>query len=107
MDRRREVRHNVSSEEAEAQHRGRENAGDVDADRVHPFAGQADIAVRLTRPTSGDLTSVKLAEDPSVVAASAPLAALLGALRALEDAPWIAWDASLGHLPDARWVATA
>ena len=32
------------------------------------------------------------------------LAASLGALRALEDAPWIAWDASLGHLPDARWV---
>jgi DNA-binding transcriptional LysR family regulator len=66
---------------------------------------EADIAVPLVRPTSGDLTHVKLAEDPSVVAASASLAASLGALRALEDAPWIAWDASLGHLPDARWVA--
>jgi len=65
---------------------------------------EADIAVRLMRPTSGDLTSVKLAEEPSVVAASAALAGSLGALRALGDAPWIAWDASLGHLPDARWV---
>jgi DNA-binding transcriptional LysR family regulator len=64
----------------------------------------ADIAVRLVRPTSGDLTSVKLGEDSSVVAASASLAASLGALRALGDTSWVAWDASLGHLPDAQWV---
>ncbi len=56
------------------------------------------------RPVSGDLTSVKLAEEPSVVVASPSLASSLGALGALEDTPWVAWDASLGHLADARWV---
>jgi DNA-binding transcriptional LysR family regulator len=66
---------------------------------------EADIAVRLTRPTSGDLMSVKLADVPSVIAASRQRASSLGALAALGDAPWIAWDASLAHLPDARWVA--
>jgi DNA-binding transcriptional LysR family regulator len=61
--------------------------------------------VRLSRPTSGDLVSVKLADVPSVIAASRPLATSLGALRSLDDGPWIAWDASLQHVPDARWVA--
>ncbi len=65
---------------------------------------EADIAVRLVRPTSGDLVSVKLAEEPSVIVASVTLASSLGTLRALGDASWIAWDASLGHLSDARWV---
>ena len=65
---------------------------------------EADIAVRLMRPTSGDLTHVKLAEEPSFVAASASLAASLGVLRALEDARRIAWDASLENLPHAQWV---
>jgi DNA-binding transcriptional LysR family regulator len=81
----------------------------VELDASVPYADlarrEADIAVRLSRPTSGDLVSVKLADVPSVVAASRPLAASLGALGALGDAPWIAWEGSLGHLPDARWVA--
>jgi len=66
---------------------------------------EADLAVRLSRPTSGDLVSVKVADVPSVIAASRPLAKSLGALRALDDGPWIAWDTSLQHLPDARWMA--
>jgi DNA-binding transcriptional LysR family regulator len=81
----------------------------VDLDASVPYADlarrEADIAVRLSRPTSGDLVSVKLADVPGVVAASQPLASSLGVLGALGHAPWVAWDASLGHLPDARWVA--
>jgi DNA-binding transcriptional LysR family regulator len=81
----------------------------VELDASVPYADltrrEADIAVRLSRPTSGDLVSLKLADVPGVIAASRQLAMRLGALAALGDAPWIAWDASLGHLPDARWVA--
>ena len=66
---------------------------------------EADLAVRLSRPTSGDLVSVKLADVPSIVAACRPVAKSLGALRSLDDGPWITWDASLHHLPDARWIA--
>jgi DNA-binding transcriptional LysR family regulator len=81
----------------------------LELDASVPYADlarrEADIAVRLSRPTSGDLVSVKLADVPGVIAASRQLAASLAPLAALGDAPWIAWDASLGHLPDARWVA--
>jgi DNA-binding transcriptional LysR family regulator len=65
---------------------------------------EADLALRLTRPRSGDLVAVKVAEEPSVIAGSARLAAVR--LSALGAVPWITWDAALGHLPDARWVAT-
>jgi DNA-binding transcriptional LysR family regulator len=81
----------------------------LELDASVPYADlarrEADIAVRLSRPTSGDLVSVKLADVPGAIAASRQLAASLGELDALGDAPWIAWDASLGHLPDARWVS--
>jgi DNA-binding transcriptional LysR family regulator len=81
----------------------------IELDASIPYADlarrEADLAVRLSRPTSGDLVSVKIADVPSVIAASRPLAASLGALRALGDGPWITWDTAMGHLPDARWVS--
>src|SRR5262249_26867465 len=81
----------------------------LEIDASIPYADlarrEADLAVRLTRPSSGDLLSVKLADVPSIIVAARPLAASLGALRALGDAPWLAWESSLGHLPDARWVS--
>ncbi len=66
---------------------------------------EADLALRLFRPSAGDLVAVKVAEEPSVLAASRRFAAARGRLEALGDVPWVTWDASLGHLPDARWVA--
>jgi DNA-binding transcriptional LysR family regulator len=81
----------------------------LEVDASIPYADlarrEADVAVRLNRPSSGDLVSVKLADVPSVIAAARPLAKSVGALRALGEAPWLAWEASLGHLPDARWVS--
>jgi len=81
----------------------------LEIDASIPYADlarrEADIAVRLMRPTSGDLVSVKLADVPSVIVAARPFTASLGTLRALGEAPWLAWESSLGHLPDARWVS--
>jgi DNA-binding transcriptional LysR family regulator len=92
-----------------AQLRKRYPALVLEIDASIPYADlarrEADIAIRLTRPSSGDLLSVKLAEVPSVIAAARPLAASMGTLRVLGEAPWLAWEPSLGHLPDARWVS--
>jgi DNA-binding transcriptional LysR family regulator len=67
---------------------------------------EADIAVRVTRPTSGDLVSVKLVTVRAQPMASPAYARELGKLRRLEDARWIAWGAELAHLPDAVWLRT-
>jgi DNA-binding transcriptional LysR family regulator len=65
---------------------------------------EADLGLRLFRPTSGDLVAVKVADEPSIMAGSRAMKAR-EALKALGDVPWITWDASLGHLAEARWVA--
>lgn len=65
---------------------------------------EADLAIRSTRPTSGDLVSVKLLTARAVPLASPSYARALGKLRRLEDARWITWDRDLAHLPDAVWL---
>ncbi len=66
---------------------------------------EADLAIRVQRPTSGDLIAVKLVTVRAAVLASTSYARALGKLRRLEDARWIVWDRDLAHLPDARWLA--
>jgi DNA-binding transcriptional LysR family regulator len=65
---------------------------------------EADVAVRATRPTSGELVSVKLITARALPMASAGYARELGKLKRLEDARWIAWGPDLAHLPDAAWL---
>jgi DNA-binding transcriptional LysR family regulator len=65
---------------------------------------EADIALRTLRPTRGDLIVTKVVSLRWVAAASAELAAELGALRAWADAPWVTWGDALSQLPPARWL---
>ena len=65
---------------------------------------EADLAIRATRPTSGELIVTKLVTSRAVPFASAGYARELGKLRALDDARWIAWADDLAHLPDALWL---
>ncbi len=67
---------------------------------------EADVAVRATRPTSGELVSVKLITARALPMASRAYARELGKLKRLEDARWIAWGPDLAHLPDAAWSRT-
>jgi DNA-binding transcriptional LysR family regulator len=67
---------------------------------------EADIAVRATRPTSGDLVSVKLVTARALPMTSPAYARELGKLEKVEDARWIAWGPDLAHLPDAAWLRT-
>jgi DNA-binding transcriptional LysR family regulator len=66
---------------------------------------EADLALRVIRPTRGDLVVTRLTEVRWVLAAAPALASRLGTLRAWTDAPWIAWGERLAHIPPARWLA--
>jgi DNA-binding transcriptional LysR family regulator len=66
---------------------------------------EADLALRTTRPTSGDLVVKKLGDAWGSVYAAPSYAAELGTLRRLDQARWINWGDDLGHLPPARLVA--
>jgi DNA-binding transcriptional LysR family regulator len=65
---------------------------------------EADLAIRASRPASGELVAVKLVTTVSVPLASAAYARQLGKLKRLDDARWIVWDRDLAHLPDAVWL---
>ncbi|MCK6550009.1 LysR family transcriptional regulator [Myxococcota bacterium] len=67
---------------------------------------EADLAIRLTRPTSGDLLVTKLVATRSLPLTSPEYSEQLGRLKRFEDARWIAWDADLAHLPVARWITS-
>lgn len=66
---------------------------------------EADLALRTTRPQSGDLVAVKVVTTRSIPMTSPEYAAELGRLRKWSDARWIGWGADLAHLPGARWLA--
>lgn len=65
----------------------------------------ADIALRATRPRSGDLLAVRLTEADSVIVAAPSLIQRTGKLDRLDAIDWITWGPDLAGLPDARWIA--
>lgn len=65
---------------------------------------QADLAIRTSRPTRGELVVTKLVHARTVPLASPDYARELGKLRKLADARWIVWGDDLAHLPDALWL---
>lgn len=68
---------------------------------------EADIAIRLNRPASGNLVVRKIGEmgfaaylareDGGDGGGGAPT-------DALDRLPWLVYDEALGHLPEARWL---
>jgi DNA-binding transcriptional LysR family regulator len=66
---------------------------------------EADLALRTTRPTAGDLLARKLGDTWGGVFAAPGYARALGTLRRLDQARWITWGDDLGHLPPARLLA--
>lgn len=65
---------------------------------------EADLAVRLRRPESGDLVSRLVGEAELVPIAAASEAKAAGRVRDLAEQRWITWGDDLSHLPDTRWV---
>ena len=66
---------------------------------------EADLALRVMRPTGGDLVSQKIADEPDAILGSPRYVKKLGVLRSLDDARWIVWGDDLAHIPGARWTA--
>lgn len=64
----------------------------------------ADLALRLSRPASGDLIAIRLVDDRSAVFAAAEVAARAGSVRDLNQLWWIDWGPDLHHLPDSVWL---
>jgi len=65
---------------------------------------EADVALRVVRPVRGDLVITRVATVRWVLAASAPHARALGAVRALHDVRWITCD-RLDLAGPGRWLA--
>lgn len=65
---------------------------------------EADLALRVVRPTSGELVVTRLVATRDLPMASPAYAEQLGRLRRLSDARWLTWGSDLAHLPGARWL---
>jgi DNA-binding transcriptional LysR family regulator len=65
---------------------------------------EADLALRVERPTHGDLVALKLGEGAETPFASRAYLKQLGTIKSPCDARWITWDSGLAHIPQARWV---
>ena len=65
---------------------------------------EADLALRATRPRSGDLVAVKVVSTRALPMTSPAYAAELGRLKRWSDARWIGYGTDLEQIPTARWV---
>ncbi|MDX2019704.1 MAG: LysR family transcriptional regulator [Deltaproteobacteria bacterium] len=66
---------------------------------------EAEIALRTSRPSAGDVLAQKLIDAKWVLAASPAYAERIGELEHVDQPFWLAWGESLSQLPEARWVA--
>jgi DNA-binding transcriptional LysR family regulator len=65
---------------------------------------EADIALRVVRPATGDLVAKRLAHFASVPITSPAYAEELGAVADLDQARWLTWGEDLAALEETRWV---
>lgn len=65
---------------------------------------EADLALRVVRPTQGDLVVKRALDARWVLVAGGPLAARLGRLDTLADLPWIGLGSGLSQTPAAQWL---
>ncbi len=68
---------------------------------------EADVAVRTIRPQAPSLVLKKLASSRWVPMGNASVVKKLGKVRALDELPWVAWDANLSMIPPAQWLRRA
>lgn len=66
---------------------------------------EADLALRVVRPSAGDLVMTRLTAARWVLVASRPLSRRLGTLRDFAAAPWVSWGDRMAQLGAARWLA--
>lgn len=65
---------------------------------------EADLALRVVRPASGDLVMTRLTSARWLLAGAPELARRIGTLRDFSQVPWIACGERLAAVPAARWL---
>jgi DNA-binding transcriptional LysR family regulator len=65
---------------------------------------EADLALRIVRPTSGDLVMTRLTTARWVLVAAPKLARQLGVVRDWSAVPWVGWGERLAGIAAARWL---
>lgn len=65
---------------------------------------EADLALRIVRPTSGDLVMTRLTTARWVLVAAPKLARRLGTIRDFAQLPWVGWGERLASIGAARWL---
>lgn len=65
---------------------------------------EADLALRIIRPTSGDLVAKLLVGSDWGIFASPERAESIGKLRRADQTTWVCWGEELLHMPDAQWL---
>ncbi len=65
---------------------------------------EADVALRMLRPSGGDLVAKKVYTTRTVPLGSAAYVRSLGVLRDLTEARWIAYADDLASMPSMRWL---
>lgn len=66
---------------------------------------EADLALRIVRPTSGDLVMTRLTTARWVLVAEPKLAKRLGTVRDFAAVPWVGWGERLAGIGAARWLS--
>jgi DNA-binding transcriptional LysR family regulator len=66
---------------------------------------EADIALRLARPGTGDLVARKLLEERDTILGSQKYVRELAELSNWADARWLGWGHDLALLPTSTWLA--
>jgi DNA-binding transcriptional LysR family regulator len=66
---------------------------------------EADLALRVVRPTRGELVVTTLTSVRWLLAAAPSLVKSLGVVRRWTDLPWVGWGDRFGDAPAARWLA--
>lgn len=65
---------------------------------------EADVALRTSRPSRGDLVSVRVTHAAALPLASLERVDTWGNVGRPSDLPWITYGPELDHIPDARFV---
>ena len=66
---------------------------------------EADLALRIARPATGDLVAKRLTSQGWTVLTTPKLARRHRPLRDPNALRWVTYGEDLGHLPDCQWIA--
>jgi len=77
----------------------------ADSENLHLDRRPADIAIRLARPTEGNMVISALAQIGFSIYGSSTKSPIFKTEN-FNDKPWVAYDENLAQLPEMRWLAS-